>query len=86
MQMIAPLCPIHFNGGAGHDNNFPFSILMAFVNLVLKVFDKVESEGKKGLVERYVCGALSMMGVRKTMMKRQTSLTVLKRVESPSYS
>ena len=46
---------------------------MDLVNLVLKVFDKIESEGKKGSVERYVCGALSMMGVRKTMMKRQMS-------------
>ena len=46
---------------------------MDFVNLVLKVFDKVESEGKNGRVEIYVCGALSMMGVRKTMMKRPTS-------------
>jgi len=46
---------------------------MALVNLVLKVFDKDESEGKKGRVERYVCGALTMMGVRKAMMKRQMS-------------
>jgi hypothetical protein len=46
---------------------------MALVNLVLKVFDKVEHKGKKGRVERYVCGALIEMGVRKAMMKRQTS-------------
>ena len=73
VQLIASACPIHLNGGSGHDNNFPFSILMDLVNLVLKVFDKVEAKGKKGRVERYVCGALSMMGVRKAMMKRQTS-------------
>jgi len=46
---------------------------MALVNLVLKVFDKGEHKGKKGGVERYVCGALIEMGVRKAMMKRQTS-------------
>src|SRR5258706_13047912 len=73
VQLIASACPIQFNGGAGHDDNFPFSISMALVNLVLKVFDKDESEGKKGRVERYVCGALTMMGVRKAMMKRQMS-------------
>ena len=73
MQVMVSECPIHSNGGAGHDHNVPFSILMALVNLVLKVFDKLEAEGKKGRVERYVCGALSMMGVRKTIMKRQTS-------------
>jgi hypothetical protein len=46
---------------------------MALVNLVLKVFDKVERKGKKGRVERYVCGALIEMGVRKATMKRQMS-------------
>jgi hypothetical protein len=46
---------------------------MALVNLVSKVFDTVERTGKKGRVERYVCGALIEMGVRKAMMKRQTS-------------
>ena len=59
---------------------------MPLVNLVLKVFDKVEATGKKGCVERYVCGALSMMGVRKVIMKRQTSSILLRSVESPSYS
>jgi hypothetical protein len=46
---------------------------MALVNLALKVFDKLESEGKKGRVERYVWGALIETGVRKAMMKRQMS-------------
>jgi len=46
---------------------------MALVNLVLKVSDKVERKGKKGRPETYVCGALVEMGVRKAMMKRQTS-------------
>ena len=73
MQLMALVCPTHFNGSAGHDNEFPFSILMDLVNLMLKVLHKVEAKGKKGRIERYVCGALSMMGVRKTMMKQQTS-------------
>ena len=41
---------------------------MALVNLVLKVFDKVERKGKKGRVEIYVCGALVEMGVRKAII------------------
>jgi len=73
MQVIALVCPTHDNGGAGHDDNLPLTTSMALVNLVLKVFDKVERKGKKGRVERYVCGALTEMGVRKAMMKRQTS-------------
>ena len=51
-HMIYPVCPIHFNGGAGQDDNFPPTILMDFIKLVLKVVDKVEREGKKGRVER----------------------------------
>jgi len=73
MQVIVSVCPIHSNGGAGHDDNVPLIILTALVNLVLKVFNKVERKGKKGRVERYVCGALVEMGVRKAMMNRQTS-------------
>jgi hypothetical protein len=73
MQVIELVCPIHDNGGAGHDDNLPFTTSIALVNLVLKVLDKVERKGKKGRVERYVCGALIEMGVRKAMMKRQTS-------------
>jgi len=73
MHRIAPVCPIHDNGNAGHDDNPPLTILMALVNLVLKVFGKVECKGKKGRVERYVCGALIEMGVRKVMMKQRMS-------------
>jgi len=73
MQIIPPVCPIHDSGGDGHDDNLPPTTSMALVNLVLKVFDKVERKGKKGRVEIYVCGVLIKMGVRKVMMKRQTS-------------
>jgi len=52
MHMTPSVCPIHFNGGAGQDDKFPPTILIDFINLVLKVFDKVECEGKKGRVER----------------------------------
>ena len=67
------VCPINANGGAGHDDNPPLTTLMDLVNVLLKVLDKVECEGKKGCVERYVCGALIEMGVRNAMMKRYTS-------------
>ena len=56
-------CPIHVNGGAGHDDDLPLTTLIPLVNLALKVFDKVERKGRKGRVERYVCGALIEMGV-----------------------
>jgi len=58
---------------------------MALVNRVLKVSDKVECKGKKGRVERYVCGALIEMGVRKTMMKRQKSWILSRRGGLPFY-
>jgi len=73
MQVILSVCPTHDNGGTGHDDNLPLTTSMPLVNLVLKVFDKVERKGKKGRVERYVCGALIEMGERKAVMKRQTS-------------
>ena len=73
MQVILSVCPIHDNGGAGQDDSLPLTTSMPLVNLVLKVFDKVERKGKKGRVEIYVCGALIEMGVRKAMMKRQRS-------------
>ena len=73
MQVILSVCPIHNNGGAGHDDNLPLTTSMPLVNLVLKVFDKVERKGRKGRAEIYVCGALIKMGVRKAMTKRQTS-------------
>src|SRR5258706_317464 len=52
MHVIYPGCPLHSNGGAGQDDNFPRTILMGLMNHVLKVFDKIECEGKKGRVER----------------------------------
>ena len=67
------MCPIHSNGGAGHDINFPILVSMPFVKCVLKMVDKCDCEGKKGRVEMYVCGALKDSGVWKVMMKRQTS-------------
>jgi len=58
---------------------------MALVNLVLKVFDKIERKGKKGRPEIYVCGALVEMGVRKAMMKQQTSSILSRRVGFSFY-
>jgi len=46
-----PVCPVHFNGGAGHDDRFPARTLMALVNSLLKVLDKGDCEGKNGRVE-----------------------------------
>jgi hypothetical protein len=40
MYVTASVCPIHCNGGAGHDNNFPLYILMVLVNHVLNMVDK----------------------------------------------
>ena len=51
MQLTAPARSIHSSGGAPHDNSFPLDILMALVNLVLKVIDKGDCEGRKGPVE-----------------------------------
>ena len=65
MQLTAPVCPIHSNGGAGQDNNFPPCILMPLVNCVLKTIDKGDSEGRNGPVEIYVCGVLTEMGIWK---------------------
>ena len=44
-------CPVHSDGGGGHDNNFPLCTLMPLVNTVLKKIDKGESKGRKGPVE-----------------------------------
>jgi hypothetical protein len=85
MHLIVSVCPTHSNGGAGHDDNLPLTTLRAFVNLVLKVSDKVERKGKKGRVERYVCGALVEIGVRKAMMKRQISWILSRRAGFPFY-
>ena len=53
MQRTPPVCPIHVDGGVGHDNNFPLCIRMVLdlLNLVLKRLDKGDSEGRKGPVE-----------------------------------
>ena len=73
MDVTGPVCPIHCNGGAGHDNNFPLCILMVLVNHVPKTVDKGESEGRKGPVEMYVWGVLIERGIWKVMIKRQVS-------------
>ena len=62
-HVMASVCPIRSHDGAGQDDSFPLTILMHLTNLVSKVLDKVECEGKKGSVERYVCGALIETGV-----------------------
>ena len=73
MELTGSECPIHRNGGTGHDNNFPLCILMVLVNPWPKVPDKCDCEGRKGPVEIYMCGVLIEMGVWKVMIKRQTS-------------
>ena len=73
LELTTDVCPIHCNGGAGHDNNFPLCILMVLGNHVLKMVDKGDSEGRKGPVEIYVCGVLVERGAWKVMMKRQMS-------------
>ena len=50
-QATVLACPLHFKGCAGHDNNFPLSILIAFVNRVPKIADNGDSEGRNGRVE-----------------------------------
>ena len=82
MQLMASVCPIHSNGGAGHANNFPLTTLMALVNDVLKAVDKGDCKGRKGRVEIYVCGALIETGVWKVIMKRETSWIFSRRVGS----
>src|SRR5258706_11437874 len=86
MQVTQSVCPIHSNGGAGHDSNFPLFTSMPLANCAQKMVDKCDCEGRKGRVEIYVCGALIESGVWKVMMKRQTSLILPRRVEPSSYS
>ena len=50
-QWMVAVCPVHFNDGAGHDNNSPAHILMAPVNSLLKMLDRGDCEGRKGGVE-----------------------------------
>ena len=73
MDVTAEVCPIHCNGGAGHDTNFPLCILMDLGSHVLKIVDKGDSEGRKGPVEIYVCGVLIERGAWKVVMKRLRS-------------
>ena len=73
MHMIAPVCPIHCNGGTGHDNNFPLCNLMDLVNHLPNMIDKGDCEGRKGPVDIYVCGVLIERAVWKVMMKRHKS-------------
>src|SRR5260221_14756726 len=83
--MTGPLCPIHSNGGAGHDSNLPLCILIVLVSPALMVRDKPEADGRKGPAEIYVCGALIEMGTRKAMMNRQTSFILSTSLESAPY-
>src|SRR5260221_223712 len=85
MHHTQPECPIHSNGGAGHDNNFPLCILIPLVNPALNVLDKGESNGRNGPVEIYVCGVLIEMGVRKVIMKRQISCIFSTSIQSAPY-
>src|SRR5258706_7242249 len=73
MDLTTPACPVHCNGGACHDNNFPLCTLIILVNHVLKVADKGDSEGRKGPAEMYVCRVLIESVVWKVMTKRQMS-------------
>ena len=50
-QVIVLVCPFHLKGCIGHDNDFPLSILIALVNLVPKIIDNGDSEGRNGRVE-----------------------------------
>ena len=46
-----PACPVHFRGGAGHDDCPPARILMALVNSLLNILDKGDCEGRNGRPE-----------------------------------
>ena len=63
------VCPVHINGGAGHDASFPTRIFMALVNSLLNIFDKGDCEGRNGPVEIYRCGVLKETGVWKVIRK-----------------
>ena len=51
MHLTALMCPVHTNGGAGHDNSLPLCTLIDLVNHVLKTVDRGDCKGRKGLVE-----------------------------------
>ncbi len=48
---MSSACPVHSNGGAGHDDSFPTRTLMALVNSLLKILNKGDLEGRNGRVE-----------------------------------
>ena len=48
---MVPVCPVHSNGGTGHDDRLPTRILIALVNSILNVLDKDDWEGRNGPVE-----------------------------------
>ena len=45
------VCPVHSNGGGGHDDSFPTRILMGLVNSLLNILDKGDCDGMNGCVE-----------------------------------
>jgi len=51
MHVTLLVWPIHCNGGAGHDNNFPLRTLMLLGNHVLKIVDKGDCDGRNGPVD-----------------------------------
>jgi len=51
MHLTVSVCPVHIDGGAGHDSNFPLCISMVLVNLVLNMVDICDSKGRKGPVD-----------------------------------
>ncbi len=46
-----PACPVHNNGGAGHDDSFPTRIFIVPVESLLNILDKGDCEGKNGTAE-----------------------------------
>jgi len=51
VQLALSVCPIHSQGGAGHDHNFLVFTSMPLVNCVQKMVDKCDCEGRKDHVE-----------------------------------
>jgi hypothetical protein len=45
------MCPVHFNGDAGHDNRFPVRLFIPLVNSLLKMLNKGDCKGRNGRVE-----------------------------------
>ena len=50
-DLTIPECPIHRDGGAGHDNSLPLCTLISLENRLLNVIDKGDCDGRKGPVE-----------------------------------